>query len=286
MSALEAQSEASKDELTFINPKDKKIWNFKKTSDGVIFFIGDEKKGAVTKIVANDNDRTITVHISTDTSTVRLASRMEHRREADKLGALFGKLVERILQDPSILVLMLAAMNGRCNFDFYSPLMVRECPEDSEEITRDTLLKMLKRENELRLSKDTLEALEMEARALEEKKNFGTGSKNDILCNTIYIPRSIVECQEKVANEFGYKTNEAMNYALQMLRSARALFPDDVEINNATFYLKYNRAHRGELKVGDMYKDVSLMTCGEEEKRLSEIINNKNPTVIISGSVT
>jgi len=106
------------------------------------------------------------------------------------------------------------------------------------------------------------------------------------LCNKVHIPQSIVECQQKLVKEFGYLTNEHMNYALQMLRSARTLFPDDIEIKNATYYLKFNRAHRGELKVGDIYKDLSLMTCGKEEKKLSEIINEKKATVIIGGSVT
>jgi len=89
-----------------------------------------------------------------------------------------------------------------------------------------------------------------------------------------------------VVQEFGYKTSTETSYALQMLRSARALFPNDIEIQNATFYLKYNRARRGELGVGDIYKDVALMTCGQEETKLSKIINSEKATVIMSGSVT
>jgi len=179
---------------------------------------------------------------------------------------------------------MLAAMNGRCNFDFYLPLMARDLPESCQEITRDTLVKMLKRENEMRLSKEMLEALEMETHAYEEQEK--RCQKKNTSDNQAHIPWSIAQCQEKLVKEFGYKTSAEISYALQTLRSARALYPNDTEIQNAAFYLKYNRAHRGELKVGDAYKDVPLMTCGQEEKNLSEIINSEKATVIISGSVT
>jgi len=236
----------------------------------------------VTKIVVNDSAFTIEVQVSKNTFIGDLSgSRAEYATILNDLRAMCGQLVEKKrVEKLRMVAKMLAAMNGRCNFDFYLPLVARECPEDSKEITRDILLKMLKRENEIRLSKDTLDSLEMEACTFEENEDIG------ILCNTVYMSRSIVECQEKAVKEFGYKTNEQMNYALQMLRSARALFPDDIEIKNATYYLKFNRAHRGELKVGDIYKDVSLMTCGKEEKKLSEIINEKKATVIIGGSVT
>jgi len=184
-----------------------------------------------------------------------------------------------------MMALMLATMNGRNNFDFYTPLMKRDCPENCEEITREKLLKMLKRENEMRLSKEMLEILEKDACAFENNSDC---CSNNNTCNLeqVYIPWPIEECQEKVVKEFGYESEEEVKYALQMLRSARSLFPNDTEIQNATFYLKYNRACLGELKAGDMWKDLPLMTCGGEEKRLSELMNGNKTTVVISGSVT
>jgi len=282
MSALETEEETSKTEIKLTVPEyDKKQWVFKKNSNGVEFSIGDESKGKVTKIEITSDQRLMVVHVSRNTFSTNLSKSPDVFENAvSDLSVMCGKLVEE--RKRRLGARMLAAVNGRCNFDFYLPLMVRERPENCEEITRDRLLKMLKRENEIRLSKEALDALEMEARDFEENEEIGCRT----LCNKVHIPQSIVECQEKLVKEFGYRTNEQMNYALQMLRSARALFPDDIEIKNATYYLKFNRAHRGELKVGDIYKDISLMTCGKEEKKLSEIINEKKATVIIGGSVT
>jgi len=138
---------------------------------------------------------------------------------------------------------------------------------------------MLKRENEMRLSKEMLEILEEEACAYETDKH--TCGNNEV-----FVPWSIVKYQKKLVQEFGYKTNEEIDYALEMLRSARALFPNDSEIAISTFYLKYNRSCRGGMNVGDILKDVPLMTCGQEEIKLSEIMNKEKATVIISGSVT
>jgi len=184
-----------------------------------------------------------------------------------------------LIEEQRMMALMLAAMNGRSNFNLYSASKVKECPVSCEKITREKLLKMLKRENEMRLSKEMLEILEEEACAYETDKH--TCGNNEV-----FVPWSIVKYQKKLVQEFGYKTNEEIDYALEMLRSASALFPNDSEIAISTFYLKYNRSCRGGMNVGDILKDVPLMTCGQEEIKLSEIMNKEKATVIISGSVT
>jgi len=90
-----------------------------------------------------------------------------------------------------------------------------------------------------------------------------------------------------VCKEFGYQTKEEMNYALQQLRSARSMYPNDMEIKNAAYYLKYNRSCRGSLEVGDVWKDVKLMTCHQQETCLSQILNgSEKPCVVMSGSIT
>ncbi|ETO01289.1 hypothetical protein RFI_36155 [Reticulomyxa filosa] len=202
-----------------------------------------------------------------------------------------------------MMALMMASMNGRINFDFcsavqkkknfikiriwggqmyhikmYAPIQPTKCPETCSAITRETLLKMLKRENEIRLGKEMLDCLEDESSQYERTKKLGESS------NEVFIPWSIETFQKKVVHEFGYKTDTEVTYALQMLRAARTLYPNDVEIKNAAFYLKYNRARRGELRVGDIYKDVPLLTCSQQEIRLSELVDRK-PTVVISGNV-
>jgi len=100
------------------------------------------------------------------------------------------------------------------------------------------------------------------------------------------VPWSIEQYQEMVVKEFGYNTSEQVSYALQMLRSARRLYPNDMEIKDAAFYLKFNRARRGDLGCGDVYKDVPLYTCSQQETKFSNIVSGNKPTLVMSGSVT
>ncbi|ETO22704.1 deiodinase [Reticulomyxa filosa] len=156
--------------------------------------------------------------------------------------------------------------------------MERECPETCEKITRDVLLQMLKRENELRLSKEALEEIEMESREYDGNDNENESNKNkkEHENEKVHIPMSIMKWQERVVREFGYESNDEVNYALQTLRSARRLYPNDMEIKDATYYLKYNRINRGTLGVGDEWKDVTLMTCNAQAKKLSDIIREQD----------
>jgi len=249
-------------------------WHFKKAFGGATFWINEDCKGKITKIDTIKKDSKIVVYIGENESHSTTIN------DPTEFATLSKTLTDLMSIPPfRMMARMLATMNGRCNFELYKPVLI-ECPKTCQEITREKLLKMLKRENEIRLSSEMLEILEMEARAFEDEE------LDESSCNQVHIPWSIVKCQEKAVEEFGYKSNAEMNYALQMLRSARALFPSDIEIKNAAFYLKYNRAHRGELRVGDTYKDVPLMTCREEETKLSKVIDHNKPVVMISGSIT
>lgn len=277
MSALPPKTTTTVPIITTITPQEYGTdkWHFKQEFGGAVFLINEESKGKIHEININEKDSRIEVSIKGKKDTYSTII-----KDPTEFTTLSKTLKELMAIHPiRMMARMLTTMNGRCNFELYKPVLI-ECPKTCQEITREKLLKMLKRENEIRLSPEMLETLEMEARAFEDEE------LDESSYNQVHIPWSIVKCQEKAVEEFGYKSNAEMNYALQMLRSARALFPSDIEIKNAAFYLKYNRAHRGELRVGDTYKDVPLMTCREEETKLSKVIDHNKPVVMISGSIT
>jgi len=259
-------------------------WSLRKKEISKIeLFIDEKNKGQVVWVEISDFENSITLQVSQgQIGTVYVTHRYEYETFKQRL-RIFCRTNQLVFGEKKkgmdfrhMGAMMLAYMNGRCNFNFYESEIER--PEHCEEITREVLLKMLKRENEIRLSKEVLEIFEKEACAYENNEDSE---------KQVFIPLSIVQCQENVVKEFNYKSNDEITYALHMLRSARALFPNDLEIQNAAFYLKYNRACRGELQVGDVYKDVPLATCSQEERNLSDLLNTKKKmTVIISGSVT
>jgi len=260
---------------------DGKEWSFKKGNTSFVFSIDGVEKGNVKKIESDLIENKLNIHLTKGLNMFSTKLTENVLTGVETLKILAPDLVTE-KQQRNLAARMLTVVNGRCNFDYYLPLKARERPENCDEITREKLVRMLKRENEVRLSEEMLNKLEKETSEYED----GPKCIDKVSCNQPHMPWSIAQCQEMVVQEFGYKTTAEISYALQMLRSARALYPNDMEIKNSAFYLKYNRVRRGELRVNDMYKDVPLITCGQEETKLSNLLDSKKATVIISGSVT
>ena len=142
-------------------------------------------------------------------------------------------------------------------------------------IDRQLLIKMLQRENQLRLSEELMEQYEIEAKKWYNKddpKRFG-----------LHV---IDNLQKRVVNEFGFISPDQERYALEYLRSAMALYPGDDEIKNAANYLKYNLIKQFPFNINDYYKDINLLDLNNNLIKLSKIINRDVLNVIISGSIT
>jgi hypothetical protein len=185
---------------------------------------------------------------------------------------------------------MLEYTSGRVGFELFGEnktyySMVPK-PDDVMEINREILLKMLQRENELRLSQETLDLLEKEAQ--ENYSSFLPNSEYVIG----FISPVFENLQRRVVYEFGYVNDASMKYALYMLRSARYLYPNDNEIFNSVYYMKYNRINEGKMKTGNDFVNVSLYTRQQQTQRqletvmFSDILSKQMLNVIIAGSVT
>jgi hypothetical protein len=178
---------------------------------------------------------------------------------------------------PRFTVRMLAVQSGRDCFNLYSNKTA--CPSNAEEIDRERLISMLIRENELRLSQKYLEQLEREA--VYGYENFQT--------NTYHAPWTSVAIdtiQKQVVNEFGYINEQNSLYALNVLRSALQLFPNDSTILQSANYLKFNRCSEGDLNVGDNYIDVGLLKLNGEQIQFSNIMDANKPNIILCASVS
>ncbi len=158
-----------------------------------------------------------------------------------------------------MMALMLAESSGRHCFKLYtsvpsllSPLKKHplppnrnvqrveiKMPETCEPVTLPLLLQMLDYENKVRLSPEFIEVLEKEA-DIGYDEHCVTSKENDP-SKKVWISMELRNLQERVVQHFGYKTKEETFYAVNILRSALALHPNNEKIQLATNYLRFNQ---------------------------------------------
>lgn len=92
------------------------------------------------------------------------------------------------------------------------------------------------------------------------------------------------EVQRQVCEEFGFGVH--LSEGLDLLRSSRALFPEDEEVKQAAHYLRYNIHTKCPLPVGGIVPDVLLHTLDGEERCLHDVSRAGITTVVFTGSHT
>jgi len=106
-------------------------------------------------------------------------------------------------------------------------------------LDRTKLLAILKREEEVRFSQEYL-------------------SK----CTEVaHIPNGWLDVtnnmQKELVKEFGYIDELSNTLAVNVIRKALNIYPDDEEIKNSVVQLRENIASKGKYKVGDILKNIS-----------------------------
>lgn len=132
---------------------------------------------------------------------------------------------------------------------------------------RSLLIKMLRREDELRLS-DAVQ------RKYADSPDDYTSKEHVTL-----------KVQHQVCREFGFTSD--LKEGLDLLRSASALFPGDQELRDCAHWLKYNIVARCPLALGSHVPDIPLMCIDGSPTTLHQIIERSlTPTVLVVGSHT
>lgn len=131
---------------------------------------------------------------------------------------------------------------------------------------RSQLLKMLRREDELRLSEEVQDRYALYPESWDWKWQVTD------------------EVQRQVCEESGFA--DSVEEGLDLLRSSQVLFPGDEEIKQAAHYLKYNIHAACPLQPGCVVPDVGLHTLSGEEVRLHDVAAPRGMTVILAGSHT
>lgn len=132
---------------------------------------------------------------------------------------------------------------------------------------RALLLKMLKRDDELRLSTDVQARYALQPESWEWKWQVTD------------------EVQRRVCEEFGF-VNNSVAEGLDLLRSSLALFPGDEEVKNAAHYLRHNIHGMCPLPLGSVAPDLSVYTISGQMKQLRDVTSMGSATVVFTGSHT
>lgn len=142
------------------------------------------------------------------------------------------------------------------------------CPDGqtSEQELRTLLLKMLRRDDELRLSDEVQSRYALQPESWDWKWQ---------------VTDSV---QRHVCEEFGYVNN--VEKGLDLLRSSLSLFPNDDEVRQSAHYLRHNIHTDCPIPVGAKVPNILLYTLTGVATFLHDIINSGRATLIIAGSHT
>jgi len=144
--------------------------------------------------------------------------------------------------------------NGRSNFLPFTPTIPFE-----EMPNRETLLKILMRDNELRLTKNIQDEY--------WKSDYPTGIT--------------LKVQTQAVSEYGYSDP-------WIIPSALGYYKDDVEMMGIPHYVKYNRSRQGQMTCGNTVPDLPLSTLHGCATSMHKLLapHAGAPVVIAAGSYT
>lgn len=139
------------------------------------------------------------------------------------------------------------------------------------EVSRDTILKMVKHEQEIRYSKGIQEAYTQQYYASKDNPN--------------YKPVNIeIEIQKFVLlyHEFNATEDDLHEYW-----KIPSTYWNDEEIKNSIFYMKLNIFQYPKVEVGDDLIDTNLIDYSTNKQvSLAKLHMNNRPLVLLAGSMT
>ena len=135
-------------------------------------------------------------------------------------------------------------------------------------LDRTKILAILKREEEIRFSQEYITK-----------------------CSEVsHIPNAWLEVtnnmQKELVKEFGYIDELSNTLAVNVIRRALHIYPDDEEIKNSAVQFRENIASKGKYKLGDTLKNISLHNLDSFKVDLFQLFDLNKPNIMLVGSHT
>lgn len=139
---------------------------------------------------------------------------------------------------------------------------------DTDKITKNVLLEMLELEEKIRFSKPYIDEC--------------TNMRN-VVNGWLVLSGNI---QKKIAHKFGYSGLLHNTIAVNTLRRASLIYPDDPRFKNTSVYVRNNIARDGDFKIGDNFPDLKLSTLTGDPIKIRSLLDNQKYNIIIASSET
>ena len=134
-------------------------------------------------------------------------------------------------------------------------------------IPKEKLLLMLQREEEIRMSQWYID----ECTKVKDEINGWL--------------RISSEVQQKVAKEFGYTENLENILAINLIRMASSIYPDDKRFQTTSVYVRENKAQKGKNVIGDIIPNMTIHNIDGSINNLYDLIK-PNYNLVIASSHT
>lgn len=92
--------------------------------------------------------------------------------------------------------------------------------------------------------------------------------------------------QSELVKEFGFTDEVSSDIAVNMLRRARYLYPDNNIFKTVPVYVRENKANEGKLKENDECPNIQLFTNCKQQIKLHDLLENDTLNVIFASSHT
>jgi hypothetical protein len=156
--------------------------------------------------------------------------------------------------------MMHSRVSGKTGYE-----IIEQGPAFWVEFNKETLVLVLKKENELRLSDK-----------YQEKYSKRDDLDWLVAVTTELQREALRSVDEPLDTEVG----------LEGLQTARGKWKDDPEVQSIPLYIRFDRSHNGELKQGDPIPNCTLHNLQDsKEMSLFDFVHDK-PLVLVAGSVT
>lgn len=133
---------------------------------------------------------------------------------------------------------------------------------------KETLIKMLELEESIRMSKEYVE-----------------------MCNNVKDEingwlRISEEIQYKIVKNFGYTNIIEQDLAVNRMRTAQYLYPDEPKFKTISVYVRENLAKMGDFKVGDVVPNILIHNTNTTMTNLHNTFDKTKPNLLLCSSHT
>jgi len=125
---------------------------------------------------------------------------------------------------------------------------------------------------------------------MEEQMRFSSTYQEK--CNSVEkIPNGWLfesgKIQEQVAFRFGYTDILTNNDAVNYIRRAQNLYPEEIKFKQIPVYIRENRAVSGNFNIGEKMKlDLNIYNLKLENKKTNDLLVPSKHNIIIASSNT